>query len=633
MDDRLPALIPYPRRLRLTGGLWPVPRKGIVGLTDWTLANEAREVQSFLSGFAVGADASATAGHCEVTLVRRRLRHPQGYALTVRREGVVVAGSDAAAVFWGVQTLRQLVGQYGNRIPCLCVEDYPDFADRGVYYDVTRGRVPRIERLTELAELLARHKINQLQLYIEHTFRFRGHPAIGRNESPLTADDVLTLDAHCRRLHVELVPSLASFGHLATVLRHPRYRHLAEDWGVGRYLSPDAHTIPAWARRKGWSLAPANPGTYRFLDSLFAEFLPLFSSPRFNVCCDETMDLGMGQSYRLAQRKGRGSLYLDHVLRLRDLAAKYGKTILFWGDIIRHYPELIPRIPKDVTVLDWGYGSRHPFGRIADFRKAGVPFYACPGTSSWVSLFPRLHESEANIRGFAAAARKSGASGLLNTDWGDGGHHNFMEFSWYGYLLGAEEAWNGKADPRTYAARFCRTFLGTTDTDVVRAVRALGDIAHLNVAGRYQSVWHHLFFALPDSDLFAPGERRGATCRNGRIRENVPVRLDAALGRRTLTELQGIRRAFADLARQRGTDPHKVLPYWVFATDTIAHAARKLTVLGPGGENTPAARRALRSEMRALQIRFAALWMARNRRSEIRMTLRKYRKAIVALSK
>jgi len=632
MPEHLPALIPDPKRLRLTGGFWTIPRKGTIGVSDWTLANEAREAQSFLPGFTTAADAPAMAGPCDVSLVRRRLRLPrEGYTLSVRPSGVVVCGQDAAAIFRGVQTLRQLVEQCGGRVPCLRIEDHPDFAERGVYYDVTRGRVPRLERLLELAELLARHKINQLQLYIEHTFRFRGHPAIGRGESPLTADDILALDAHCRRLHIELVPSLASFGHLSTVLSHPQYRHLAEDWGIGRYLSPDAHTIPEWARRKAWSLAPANPGTYRFLDSLFAEFLPLFSSSRFNVCCDETMDLGLGQSHRLAQRKGRGRLYLDHVLRLRDLAARYGKTILFWGDIIRHYPELIPEIPKDVTVLDWGYDSRHPFVRIADFRKAGVPFCACPGTSSWVSLFPRLHESEANIRGFAAAARSSGAAGLLNTDWGDRGHHNFMEFSWYGYLLGAEEAWNGRADARTYSARFCREFLGSADPRLARAVRTLGDVSHLAVAGHYQSVWYHLFFALPDSDLFAPQRRRGSTCRNGLIRHDAPVRLDAALGRKALRQLDGVRGAFVDLLRRPGVDPHAVLPYWIFAVDTIAHAARKLTVLGAGGRNTPAARRALRKEMLALQKRFVALWMARNRRSEIRVTLRRYRRAIAAL--
>jgi hypothetical protein len=71
-----------------------------------------------------------------------------------------------------------------------------------------------------------------------------------------------------------------------------------------------------------------------------------------------------------------------------------------------------------------------------------------------------------------------------------------------------------------------------------------------------------------------------------------------------------------------------VLPYWLFAVDTIAHAARKLTVLAPGGRDTPAARRALRREMADLKARFIRLWLARNRRSEIAITLANYNQAI-----
>lgn len=491
----------------------------------------------------------------------------------------------------------------------------------------------------EMADRLAHYKINHLQLYMEHTFRFQSHPMIGRNADPLTREDILALDEFCARRFIELVPSLASFGHMSTILSLPAYRRLAEDWGVGRYVDPAAEKLAPWQRRKAWSLAPANPSTYVFLDSLFAELLPLFRSRQFNVCCDETWDLGMGQSYALCRRKGKGRLYLDHLLKLRRLAAKYDKRMMFWGDIIRHHPELVREIPKDVAVLDWGYTSDHPVARIADFRKAKVPFYACPGTSSWVSLFPRLHESAANIKAFTAAAVGEKATGLLNTDWGDGGHHNFMEFSWYGYLLGAEQGWNHRAEPVTFAARFCRQFLRCDSPDLVRAIRDLGDVTHLNVAGRYQSVWTHIFFAGPDDDLFKNGTRKGSTCRHGVIRSNVTVKLNAALGSRTHETLRAVRGAFVRATARPGVDPQGVLPYWIFAVDTLIHAARKLTILAADGkdatdglrQDTPAARRRLADEMKSLRRRFTVLWLARNRRSEIRVTLAKYDAAIAAL--
>ena len=109
-------------------------------------------------------------------------------------------------------------------LPVLTIDDWPDFKDRGIYYDVARGRVPKTERLVALAGALSQFKINQLQPYIEHTFSFRGHPDIGKGASPLKPDDILALDQACRDRHVELVPSLASFGHLSPVLRLPQYR-------------------------------------------------------------------------------------------------------------------------------------------------------------------------------------------------------------------------------------------------------------------------------------------------------------------------------------------------------------------------------------------------------------------------
>jgi len=600
------ALIPQPKRVVLKAGNYSIRVAGTIAISDQELFPVAERARAIFRRHSVSVSLPRAADSL-VVQVRKSLR-AGGYRLAVSPAGVTLNADSAAAAFHGLLTLEQVVRQSRpGTIPCLRIEDWPDFRDRGVSYDVCRGRVPTREQLFHLADTLAQYKINHLQLYIEHTFLFRGHPDIGRGASPLTAEDILSLDRYCRERHVELVPCLASFGHLATVLKHPRYHHLAET-------------------KSHWSLSPANPGTYRFLDSLFSEFLPLFSSGRFNVCCDETWDLGEGQSAALCRRKGKGEVYLGHVVKLAEIARRYGKRIMFWGDIIRHYPALIRKIPRDVTVLDWGYAHDHKFETISDFQKAGLPFFACPGTSSWVSLFPRLPEAMANIHGFADAARRYGARGLLNTDWGDGGHYNFMEYSFHGYLFGAEQAWNTAADVNTFTDRFVRLFLSSDRKELAAALTELGDVSHLGIPGVYQSVWQHLFFAPAYDPLFRRTMPAMASqSRHGRIFQ-APLRLNAELGRRTLGRLARIRPVFAVV--RRGEDPHGVLPYWVFAVDTIAHAARKLTVLAPGGRDTPAARRALQKEMTALKKRFTRLWLARNRRSEIGITLARYDLAI-----
>ncbi len=621
-----PVFLPEPHQAEFGRGSYTIPRKGTIAIGGEALYPPALAARTLFPRHEIGVTAAGLSDSLSIVLDEGQ--RPDGYRLEVTKEGVRIAAASPDAAAHALRTLDQAARQSPKgTLPVMTIEDWPDFADRGIYYDVCRGRVPNIERLMELAAVLSDYKINQLQLYVEHTFRFRGHPDIGKGASPLSAEDVLELDALCDEYGIELVPSLASFGHMATVLKHPQYHHLAEDWGVGKYVSPDAkgHSI-----HKAWSVSPANPEVYPFLDSLYAEFLPLHSSERFNVCCDETYDLGLGQSYELCQKLGRGRVYLEHIRKLNELSKKHGKQIMFWGDIIRHYPDLIPEIPKDAIVLDWGYNSDHAFEKISDFKDAGLEFYACPGTSSWVSLFPRLHEAAANIAGFAAAAKANGGTGLLTTDWGDGGHYNFMELSWHGFLYGAEQAWNTGANRKTFTRRFCKLFMNIDDPAFAAALDSLGDVTQYRYGRFYQSVLRHVFFAAPEDPVLHQ-EPDGANVMKGGKPTYVKAHLDAKVGLWALEKLEVVRDRFAAAAKDRHADPHKVLPYWRFAVDTLVHAARKLTILGPGGTDTPAARRALKADMTKLRKRFEDLWMERNRRSEIEITLAQYDRAIRSL--
>jgi len=623
-------LLPQPRSFTRQPGFFAVSAAGSIGIADSQFYAIAREVQCLFPTLAIHASYAESVDTLAVTQCGSL--HRDGYRLRIGADGIGIVAGAVSGAFYAVQTLRQIVEQASaDGLPCLEIEDWPDFQDRGLYYDVTRGRVPKLERLLELADQLSRYKINQLQLYIEHTFAFRGHPDIGRDASPLSAEDILKLDAYCRARHIELVPSLASFGHLSTVLKHPQYHHLAEDLGIGHFVDPDA---PKDFALHAWTLSPANPQSYAFLDSLFAEFLPLFSSKRFNACCDEVYDLGWGESYELCRQRGKGRVYLDHIIRVGELAAKYGKQLMFWGDIIRHHPELVPEIPKDVTVLDWAYSHSHAFDSIVDFQRAGLEFFACPGTNSWISLFPRLPVACGNIAGFAAAARGAGARGLLNTDWGDGGHYNFMEYSWHGYLFGAEQAWNSGADRTSFTHRFVARFLRHDDAELAAGLDELGEIASLSPGGgnANSSLWTEIFFALPGDAVFSAPPAAGLMAvRDGRV-VTEPRQVNAELGREMAARLMRIRAVLAaraaDQQQQQARDPLRVLPYWVFAADTLIIAARRLTAFAPDGHVSADERAALDNEFAALRQRFTRLWRARNRPSQIGIALARYDRVI-----
>lgn len=395
----------------------------------------------------------------------------QAYRLTVGDRGVVVAADSASGLFYGVETLRQLVRLHGRHLPQVVIDDAPALAERGVMLDVCRGKVPTLATLKELVEKLSFFKINQFQMHNEHAFYFPRHPAIGAGADRLTNEEILELDAHCRRHHVELVPNLQSFGHMMNILSLPEYRHLAET-------------------NLCWSLAPTVEEGYRFLDQLYADLLPAFSSRQFNVNCDETWDLGRGRSARRLAEIGPGRLYLEHMLRVRELVTSYGRGMQMWADILLEHPEVIPDLPADITLLDWHYEAQDSYPSTALLGQEGRRFLVCPGTSSWNTLFPRIDNSNPNIRTLAREAVEHGAVGLLNTDWGDGGHYQPLGQSWYGYAFGAEQAWSGGRTPDAlFDPAFGRLFFGQErGRAVVAAIRRLGavnklpGIAHPNVS-------------------------------------------------------------------------------------------------------------------------------------------------------
>lgn len=119
---------------------------------------------------------------------------------------------------------------------------------------------------------------------------------------------------------------------------------------------------------------------------------------------------------------------------------------MFWADIILHEPKYVDDLPRDIIALNWGYEHGHPFEKETKvFAKYGVPFYVCPGTSSWNTLTGRTDNCIKNLINAAANGKRNGAAGYLITDWGDGGHHQYLPISYPGLLAGAAYSWSLKS--------------------------------------------------------------------------------------------------------------------------------------------------------------------------------------------
>ncbi len=528
--------------------------------------------------------------------------HPEGYALTISKGGIEISFREAGGLRAATATLRQLLKEYGRKLPCLKIRDWPDFARRGVMLDISRGRVPKLETLLDLAEKLSDFKINELQLYTEHTFAHKKYKSIWRNWGALTSDEIRKLATRCRELGIDLVPNQNSFGHLRYFLADPRLKKL------GEISEPFLSETKDFLRRPT-TLAPNHPRTLPFLRGLYDELLPNFSSEFFNIGGDETWDLGKGQSKKLCEAKGKGRVYLDFIKKLhRDVSAR-NKKMMFWGDIILKYPALIRELPKGIIALNWGYEANHPFAKeTAQFAKAKIPFYVCPGTSTWQTLIGKHDNALANLRSAAKAGKRFGAIGFLNTDWGDGGHPQPLAVSWPLFAAGAALAWNAKSlDEKIVANVLSRDVFEDATGKIAQAGFNLG-FAHQKLGVR----------AVNETPLgtviAAPKpEEQELFCRNGlKWFNQIPARKIHA----TLAEIEKRRKVLSQSKPKSGAG--KILARELDLAARMAAQSCQFTlwqqavVAGKKSEAAKLARRGLR-ELQGLEKDFKSHWPLRNK--------------------
>ena len=520
--------------------------------------------------------------------------HAEAYRLAIASDRIEAVAGDARGLRYAALTLMQIIRQRGTELPCLTIDDAPDFARRGFMHDVSRGKVPTLATMRHIVATAAAYKLNEVQFYIEHTFAFPSERAIWEGRDVITPEDIRELDAFARTAEVDLVPNIASFGHMYDILENPAYRHLNEL----EQFTADPDSV-WWDRMTHHTIDVSNEETYRFLGRLLDDYLPLFSSRYVNLNCDETVDLGMGRNVLRAEREGIGELYLGHVNRLAGMVRAHGKTPMIWGDIVVKHPELLDRLPDDIILLNWEYGRSVAPDQTHLFAEKKRTFHNCPGVWGWSKFSARIDYATANISRMARYGREYGASGMLTTDWGDFGHINALGTSRHGLVTGACCAWNASTDPDSPA-------FDEAVSHVVWEDESGGTAGLLRELGELHTAWRRMI----------PGI-------GGLTREDIAqYDLTGTFLARSCRRGNELVIAFDELA---GTAPpeHR-LDYREFAWAARATVLNGFTTQWAkrrmDGSITAADAQALReyaASMRALASDFAALWRERNRESEL----------------
>ncbi len=525
----------------------------------------------------------------------------QGYRIVITTGKIELVGHDDQGLAHAVTTLAQLMRAYdqSGALPCVTITDWPEFEKRGVMLDISRDKVPTMETLFQLVDQFEAWKLNEFQLYTEHTFAYANHEEVWKDASPMTPAEIVELDAYCRERGINLVPNQNTFGHMARWLKHDAYVHLAE--------CRDPTEVFAWGRNltvSKISVCPVDPGALDLMEELFAELLPLFSSKVFNIGCDETVELGYGRSKETCEQAGKGRVYLDFLLKLHRVAKAHGRRIQFWGDIIINYPELIPELPKDITALVWGYEQDHPFDQeCASFKASGLDFYVCPGTSSWNSFLGRHGNATANLVSSARNGAKHGAKGYLITDWGDGGHWQTFSISYPYFAYGAALSWATEANLEAdLAGHLDRDVYLDASGHIGNALLNLGKAAEISGIAPHNStifdpILRHAGVRLVDHEVLA------------QLNSEMLVAVEAALA----TELASLAKA-EPACRDADQVMAEIRLAAEFAAHTCKQARCKLeTPNGDLSEVPDNLRADLRLELDRLIDRHRTLWLRRNR--------------------
>ena len=447
-------LIPFPAALRVPGGTFVLPAPPPAAVPDHLDPRVCKVLHELFPDLHHVA-------HLQPAPAIRLESAPgpdESYALRISPEGIRISAPDAAGFFYALQTLRQILAQSGDALPCLEITDAPVFPLRGYYLDVSRGRVPRLDMLKRRIRLLAALKINHLQLYFEHPFRFRFDPDIAGDNDAYGPDDLKALDACCREHFIELVPSFTCFGHMGRILSLPRYRELAE----AEFPAPSWEAATWLQRLRGATLYSRDPDAQQLLRHILDEFLPCFSSSRFNLCGDETYDLGKRTPDAAPADIARQ--YVDHIRFLQKEAARHGKSLMLWGDMLLKHPDAISDLPAGCEILDWAYFPSNNFEKCGEFVSRGLPTIVCPSVRGFGRVFNAVEEARTVIAAYARTGKKNGARGLLNTDWGDYGHFNVPPAALHGLALGAQLAWNPANDEgNEFDRAFSKILFGADD--------------------------------------------------------------------------------------------------------------------------------------------------------------------------
>jgi hypothetical protein len=368
----------------------------------------------------------------------------QSYFIQAEGEGFLVIAGGAAGLYYGMQSLSEFYSKNGGAIEEF---DRPRFGSRGFLQDLSRGQVLTIPGFQRLVQTLGAFRYSWLTFNLEHNFGYAKHPTIWEGDDALSPQEAKALGELCREYYIEVVPMQQSLGHCRGILNKPKYRRLAFD---DKLL---------------WSLDPRQDEIYALLTDLYQEQAQCFPGKYFLVGCDEPFDLKKNWKPENAGGKQFPEAYIEHLLKLHKIISDLGRRMMVWGDVFVAHPELVSRLPDDVIIINWQYGTsqleKEEFyeQKSKAIAEGKQDFYVATCTWSYARLFPELKTMAHNNRNFLNVGDRLSAQGALLTNWGDMGHMQLLGYVAMPIAYFGRDAWKkSDADLEGFSRDFSQYF-------------------------------------------------------------------------------------------------------------------------------------------------------------------------------
>ena len=321
----------------------------------------------------------------------------EGYRLTATRDMVDIRAFKPAGIFYGFQTLLQLLSKTsegGWQIPCVEIEDYPRFCWRGMHLDVSRHFMPA-EFVKKYIDLLAMHKMNTLHWHLtdDQGWRieikkypklteigaWRDGTQIGHNSAPekkydgkryggfYTQEQIREIVTYAKQRHVNIVPEIEMPGHCqAAVAAYPELGCTGKPVGV----------------MQGWGVSGniynVREETFQFIENVLIEVMDLFDSPFIHVGGDEVPKTQWKQdACAQAKMKELGLKNAEElqgwfIHRIDTFLTKHNRRLIGWDEILEG------GLAPGAAVMSW----RGEVGGI-EAAKAGHDVVMTPGNYTY----------------------------------------------------------------------------------------------------------------------------------------------------------------------------------------------------------------------------------------------------------